>query len=462
MKKRWRVAILVAVALGLAMFAAAGWLGFLPFGRPDNEHDFMAEQLNRVRYAGPFRSDDEKAIAELLPDSPTIDDIYIAYGEYWNKLDAERNRVFMEARPEFARVSIPPRDDVARRAVDELTTVCTELETRYPMLDWLQEGGEGWAPDICTAYVGDTDGIVVRLAAATPRPGKILNSFSSADVLHDFPVRMSSIVRVCVARVRCLYVVGRTGDGWIELQKLADYCRDARAVPSLFGQAYYDMQNAVLLDDAVLPLARQRLLSLEQLEDLVARCQLPRPDVAQIARIEFALSPTSPQVIERDFQKVVGQELAKEGFQRYGATSLCRWFEQDHSNRQQRLDQWHERLRELTATGLSIRDEQGAQTLFSTGTEGRGDWVNDQNKLLALAATSMSDCEGLLLALNLHLLQLREPQNWQSRADEVAQKFPFARIERSGDALLVRRNDSHAALHYLRKVIEDRIMATVR
>jgi hypothetical protein len=107
MKKHWLKLTLVGVLIAAVTVAALAWLGFVPVARPQNEHDFLAEQLRRVRYAGPLRNDAERAIAASLPAEPTIDDLRVAYSRYVSDQFAKGADALLAARHRCPHMTAP-------------------------------------------------------------------------------------------------------------------------------------------------------------------------------------------------------------------------------------------------------------------------------------------------------------------------------------------------------------------
>lgn len=458
MKKRWRIAILATVALGLAMFAAAGWLGFLPFGRPDNEHDFMVEQLNRVRYAGPFRSDDEKAVADLLPEDPTIADLRVACYRRWFAENMALRQELVKSRPELRRVDQPPWDDTARAALDSMNKRSASIEQTTPLDAWMQGDDSGWGPERCAAFLTDSSDVPSKLAAATPASGQVLLKFRD-DGEIDMPASFGATARVMSVRVRCLFATGDAGGGWRELMQLSAFCRDAHYGPALIGMMCYDLKNLIFLTKCVLPLARQGALSADQLDEVASHHRLTRPDVVQIARTEEFVALSRAYELEEEHWLVAAKSFTESAFESHGATSLGHWLEQDAANSKARHEGWNNRLDALVARKLDFRNPDQAGVLLNTDDRDKGDWVLDQAKILATAAASTAESEGLLLAVKLHAAKARDPAGWRDQTQKLAAEYPFARLEKAGTTIEVRPNLAHPALAYLKQ--SDRVYATV-
>lgn len=63
--------------------------------------------------------------------------------------------------------------------------------------------------------------------------------------------------------------------------------------------------------------------------------------------------------------------------------------------------------------------------------------------MLATAASSTAESEGLLLAVKLYAAKARDPMGWRTKAADIAKDFPFAAIQPTGDSIEVRLNASH-------------------
>lgn len=461
MKKRWRIAILTAVALALAVFAGAAWLGFLPFGRPDNEHDFMAEQLNRVRYAGPFRSDEDRALADLLPPDPSIDDMRVAYWKRLSALDAVMRQSLLDARPELRQFKFPAHDEAARKALDALNERASRIEVEHPHEGWVIVGGDGGTPDRRAAFLDSTADMPDQLAAAVPASGMVLLRFI-VDGEPDLPASFGAAVRVMTVRVRCLYASGDIERGWQELLQLAQFCRDADYGPFLTGRLCYELKNSTFLLKCVLPLASDGRLPATQLEELAASHQLKMANALEVARAEGAYSLVArPDASALDVasQVMVAKTWTEAAFERHGATTIGRWLESEVEHSRLRHQGWDDRLDGLARRGGNFRDPNLAAALLDNGDRDKGDWVLDQTKVLATAASSTAESEGLLLAVKLFALKARDPAGWHEQVAKLAAGYPFARLEWVGSGVEVRPNLSHPALAYLKE--PDRVYATV-
>lgn len=462
MKKRTRIAILTAVALALAVFAGALWLGFLPFGRPDNEHDFMAEQRNRVRYAGPFRSDEDKALGDLLPPDPSLDDMRVAYWKRLSALDAVMRQGVLDARPELRQFKFPAHDESARKALDALNERASRIEVEHPHEGWVIAGGKGDTPDRRATFLDSTADVPGQLAAAVPAPGKVLLRFM-VDGEPDLPASFGAAVRVMTVRVRCLYASGETDRGWQELLQLAQFCRDADYGPLLTGLLCYDMKNSIFLLKCVIPLASDGRLSATQLEELSASHQLKKADALEVARAEGAYSLVARPdagALDGASQVIVAKTWTEAAFERHGATNLGHWLGSEIEDSRLRHQGWGDRLDGLAKRGGNFRDPDHAAALLTTGDRDKGNWVLDQTKMLATAASSTAESEGLLLAVKLYAAKARDPVGWRTKAADIAKDFPFAAIQPTGDSIEVRLNASHPVMAYLKET--DRLLAVVR
>lgn len=458
MKKRARIAILVVAAVVIASGAGLAWLGFLPFGRPNNEHDFMAQQLRRVRYAGPLRADEDRALADLLPPDPTVDDMRVAYWTRWATLDKDLRRGWVDARREEG-VKLPSRDDAARKALDAVNARSAEIERASSLDGWMQNDVAGWDAGQCATFVGASGDVPDKLGSAVPVSGRVLMAVG-VDGELDLPNDFGATVRVMAVRVRCHFFAGETDRGWQELLKLAAFCRDAIYGQSLFGLMCYDLKNVVFLSMCVLPLARQGQLSSEQLNALAERHRLPLPDPIEIAKVEQFMWLHQADNPETPYALTVAKAVTEGAFERHGATSLSDWLEQEIDSTRLRQEGWSTRLQYIGARGGRFRDPEQARGLLDTSDRDKGYWVLDQTKVLATGAACLAESEGLLLAVKLHAAKARDPAGWLAKASATAKDFPFAAIQPSGDSIEVRINAAHPVMAYLKE--SDRVLATVR
>jgi len=459
MKKRTRIALLAATALVVAAFAGAAWLGFLPLARPDNEQDFMAQQLRRVRFAGPLRGEHEEALAEMLPPDPTIDDLRVAYWKRSLALDAALREELLKAQPELKNVQLPAFDQSARKALDAINARAAKIESTTRLDAWLRQDGKGWDQALSQPFLDQTSDLPGQLAAAVPASGQVLLKMTlQGDV--DLPANFGAATRVMVVRVRCLYATGQVDQGGQELLQLAGFCSNAQMGPTLVGLLCSDLMNYVLLRSGVLPLASTGEIPPAQLEEFLARYQLAPPKVLEIARVEELLALTRTENASEKDQALFAQSWTEQAFESQGATSLSQWLEQAAQDSQRRHEGWGARLDGLAKRGGDFRDPQQAAALLDTSDRDKGGWVLDQTKLLATAAAGLAESEGLLLAVKLYAAKAGDPAGWRSQAADLARDFPYATIGQSGEAIEVRLNATHPVMAYLKE--SNRVLATVR
>ncbi|MBK9974108.1 MAG: hypothetical protein IPP14_04970 [Planctomycetes bacterium] len=459
MKKRTRIAVLAAIALVVVALAGSAWLGFLPLARPDNEQDFMAQQLRRVRFAGPLRSEHEKALAELLPPDPTIDDLRVAFWKRSLALDAALRQELLKAQPELQKFKLPGFDQSARHALDAINARAAKIESTTKLDAWLRQDGKGWDQALSQPFLDQSSDLPGQLASAIPASGQVLLKVSLQGNV-DLPANFGAATRVMVVRVRCLYTTGQVDQGWQELLQLAGFCSNAQMGPTLVGLLCSDLMHSVLLRSGVLPLASTGEMPPAQLEEFLARYQLTPPKVLEIARVEELLALTRTANAGENHQALFAKSWTEQAFESQGATSLSQWLEHAAQDSQRRHEGWGARLDGLDKRGGNFRDPQQAATLLDTSDRDKGDWVLDQTKLLATAAAGLAESEGLLLAVKLYAAKGGDPAGWRTQAADFARDFPFSAIGQSGEAIEVRLNNTHPVMAYLKE--SNRVLATVR
>lgn len=458
MKKRWRIIVLLLVVFLALTGAGSAWLGFMPFGRPSNEEDFIAEQLRRVRYAGPFRSDNEKALADALPENPTTDDLRVAYGRLVIALRAKQAEEFAEANPEYAKLNTPPKDFAARQAYDKACELGGKLDKQFGISGW-EDYSTGIAdPSKRASFFRDTVPVMDLLRQSVPAPGKAMLDYD-ADRTDEYGLRYESTapVRVATARACLLLANGANDEGLQTLREVMDFARRTDWTQMGIGWLFYDLCIEITLQRAVVPLAQRGLLPVDVLADFSDAGKLRRPDGIETARLEFAeYLLWAPRAAKRStattsqIEANIWREMIKLDLEKYGATSLSDWIdrqcatidgENECSVRAKFLSRFQGSHPDLhdpahAAAFLDQAAQEPARFDISLG-------------VIARCATPLLETEADLLIVKLHELRLRHPDKWQSMIQAAADKYPLVRAVRNGDVVDIHRNTAHPMVQTL-------------
>lgn len=460
MKKHWRKLLLAFIALAAVLTASGAWLGYLPFARPGNEEDFMAEQLRRIRYAGPFRTDHEVAIAERLPEDPDQDDLRIAFFRYREHLYAERATELLDEYPDYANPVYPPTDMEAHRKYTALANECAALETEYA-LDYAEPSlkGDQEAFLKATADLSDT------LKQCTPVAGKmLLQVYPNRPYEIEMMTNSIAPFRVGVARVLLLIQQEQAAQAIWELFDIVKCSHQMSWCPGLFGHLLYVVCTAVVYEKGVLPIAEQRLAPPDWLMELGDANLLSEVDPIESMvdeyRMRFAMqaNPSSDSwegTLERD----VARLHISDKFDERGATSLHDWINDEKIDK----DNWGaviRRLEDLRQHPVDFTDADEAERYFVAAYTSPIESHWDQANAIAQFATAGLEPEGLMVAVLLHAARITSPDSWKDEVHNLASAHPFLTLDIDQDGVHVLPNFNHPTVK--RSNTEDRVIATVR
>lgn len=448
MKKHWLKTVLAIVAVLALTGAWLSWIGSMPFGRPETEPEFMAEQLRRVRYGGPLRGETEKAIAEVLPDSPTVDDLRLAY---YHQLQAQlglQAKGILETRPEWAGPQYPPQDVEAHRRMTAVAKRCAELE-RGRMYERGLKGLERFE-DVADrdAYLRATEDIDDVFDGVVPKPGHCLERWSPETGI-EFTGGMA-LYRVAVTRAYALKGAGRTADALALLRSAAHAAVHTVWNTLATGELFRQLAILLVYQDGVLFFADMGFAGSEWLEEVGAFRPASRLEVANVLRTDLALqiAETSAQAWHGDpeLMKVMGKATCEEDFDRYGATSLHDWAEKRLGTAGRGY--WDIRLdlyQRLVDTNPDLSHPDQARRYFEGESDNSAAAVAHFKDVAMLAAAEV-ESDALLLATRMHALRLRDPATWREQAMQAGSAYPMLRVVATERGIEIWADKDHPTL----------------
>jgi hypothetical protein len=445
MKKHWLKAAL-AIAAVLALTGAwLSWIGSMPFGRPATEPEFMAEQLRRVRYGGPLRGETEKAIADALPDSPTVDDLRLAYRRHVLASYSVEAAGIVQTYAEWADPGFPPRDDDAFRLYSEFAERYAEIDRQH------QFQRAGRAQDLFAneerreQYLKDTKGIEAAFPGVVPKAGHCLQDWANGNGV--MPPGGMALYRVAVMRAHALQAAGR-GEEARALLRGAAHAAVTTTINTLsIGELFRQVMIFMVYNDGILYFAERGLVDADFLEEVAEFRR--NDDSVMVDRVRGELATQLADAIARtpatdaENEQLFSQEMCDQDFKRYGATSLADWGEKRAGS----FDRGYWSMRrelymKLAEAKPDLSDHEQARRYFESESE-ESHAATDHFKGVAMFAAAEAESDALLLATRMHALRLRDPATWRERAMLAASAYPMLRVVATERGLEIWANHDH-------------------
>lgn len=131
-------------------------------------------------------------------------------------------------------------------------------------------------------------------------------------------------------------------------------------------------------------------------------------------------------------------------YENYGATSLRHWSRRSAAywtgNEIQHLASVYHRL---STTHVNFEDRRQAAATLQPMERDRVAMNAGVPKVLAQYALVRVETDALLLAVKIHELKLRQPDDWQQAAERIVNSHPYLKLERHGGQYEIRLDDSH-------------------
>lgn len=460
-RRKLKISILLMALLIAAGLAGAAWLGYLPFGKPDNAQDFMARQLVRVRYGGPFRTDNERAISDLMPLAADTDDLRRAYYRHTFETHCRLARDFVAANPAYAADPLPPLDEVASAAFAKAGTLAKSLEDKYGFTywDWDDFSTHAAGPATRANILRDSADLMPLLAQARPAAGKTLASRDPMFGDLKLPEQFSLPARAALARAWCLSADGRPEQAVAVLMEVSGFALAQSWSGLLMGSLLQVIQVGLVYEKGVLPFVAKGLLSADDLRDLSDHTRLAEFDPLQSAEMEFRFGllffAQSNGFHEMDLE--VAKTMAQVDFEEYGSTSLDDWLERQTlacAGGWPAIKDFHDRY---AAKGRDLLDPDKAATFLAAEEETEA--LDGQIKALRQAVAARAEIEAYLVATKLYEMRLRYPKDWQFDSNQATEFSSLLIALPRNDTVEVRASMVHPLL---RKDMSGKLLVTVR
>lgn len=445
MRKHWLKAVLAIAAVLALTVAWLSWIGSMPFGRPATEPEFMAEQLRRARYGGPLRSEAEKAIADALPEDPTVEDLRLAYRRHVLASYAIEAAGIVQTYLEWADPGFPPRDEDAFRLYSELSERYASVDRQHPF----ERGARAYAlfadEQFREQYLKSTDGIEAAFPGVVPKEGHCLQNWGRGNEV--LPTGGFALYRVAVMRAHALQAAGR-GDEARALLRGAAHGAVSTTINTLsIGELFRQLLVSMVYQDGILFFAERGFVDADFLEEVVefrkkdarATVDTVRAEIATQLAEALADSP----VADAEMEQLFAQEMCDQDFERYGPTSLSDWVEKRAGS----FDRGYWSVRrelflKLADAKPDLSDPVQARRYFESESE-ESTAVADHFKAVAMIAGDEIESDALLLANRMHAWRLRDPATWRERALQAASAYPMLRVVTTERGLEIWANMDH-------------------